>query len=451
MNSILTITMNAVIDYLLLVSVIAVLLVGVAWCIIKLARIKAPVNLHMVWLFTLITVVILPALWLYGPKLPISILSVENPFVEGILLRPVNINSGMPNEPFSLMALFSGKNIIVWLWSAGFIFLSTRLIVSGYRLSGIISSSIPVSGDILPANFFTKKVKLLRTPHLDSPVCLGLTRPLILLPNSMYQNSSPEELRMILHHELAHITRKDCWVNLFQRVVEAILFFHPFVWYASHQLTDQREQLCDNHVIRDGVSPVNYVKMLTSIAEQCLDKKEYHAVALFEGKLLTRVSSLLEPGNKNQTRASFQATVIGLMVMLMFIAIGTIHIEAKVNAGGSSGSLPVLEIQSQIESLFSTAYNLVDVDEYPAFIEQSLPNYPQTAFKQKIEGRVVVRLVIDNEGYPREPEIYKAEPEGYFEEAALESVAKFRFRPAVKDGKNVDCIARIPVVFSISK
>ena len=448
MNSILAIIMNTAINYLLLVSVIAVLFTCIAWCIISFARVKAPAHLHMIWLFTLIAIVIMPVLWLYGPKLPVFILPAGNLFADGILLQPIDFGYGMSSGDFSLISLFSGKNIIVLLWLTGFIFLSTRLIISGYHLSRIIASSIPVSGDILQSNFYTKRVKLLLSPSLDSPVCLGLIHPLIMLPDRMYQNSSYEELRMILHHEMAHIVRRDCWINLFQRVVETLLFFHPFVWYASRQLTDQREQLCDNHVIRDGASPEKYVKMLTRIAEQCLERKGYNAVALFEGKLLTRVYSLLEPGNKNQTRASLGATVTGLLILLMCLATGTVQMGAKAGVSGS-GSLPTEENQVQNKSLFPTPYNLVDVDSYPAVIQPGIPRYPLTASMQNIEGKVVVRVVIDKEGFPREAEVLSAEPEGVFEEAALKSIDGYKFRPAVKNGKNVDCIARIPVIFKL--
>jgi protein TonB len=68
---------------------------------------------------------------------------------------------------------------------------------------------------------------------------------------------------------------------------------------------------------------------------------------------------------------------------------------------------------------------------------------------QNIEGKVVVRVVIDKEGFPREAEVLSAEPEGVFEEAALKSIDGYKFRPAVKNGKNVDCIARIPVIFKL--
>jgi TonB family protein len=448
MNSVLSIAINVIFDFLVIETVIAAVLVGIAWGMIRLGRIKAPVHRHMVWLFTLIAIVIMPVLWLYTPKLTLSILPIQNP-IGAILLQEADFLSAWLADDYSYRALFSGINMIVWLWCAGFLFLTTRLILSGYRLSRIIDSSTLVSDDILPKKVLAGKIKLLLTSQVDSPVCLGLLRPLILLPEQMYYNSSREELRMMLRHEIAHIERKDCWVNLFQRIVEAFLFFHPLVWYASLQLTHQREQLCDNHVIADGISPTNYIKMLTRIVEQGFEKKCFHALALFEGKLLIRMRSLLEPDNTNQIKASRWATVAGVMVMFMFLVIGTVRIEAEAGISHSQGLIPREETVKQSED-WETC-NLRDVDQRPSILYQHGPIYPFSATKEGIEGKVMIRATVDKDGYAREPEVVSAEPEGVFEEAALDAIAESRFKPAIKDGKRVDCVVILPIKFELPK
>jgi protein TonB len=66
-----------------------------------------------------------------------------------------------------------------------------------------------------------------------------------------------------------------------------------------------------------------------------------------------------------------------------------------------------------------------------------------------IEGRVVLKFVVGREGYANEPVVVSAEPEGIFEESALDAVTEYRFIPARKDGKCVDCIVRLPVVYKL--
>jgi D-alanyl-D-alanine endopeptidase (penicillin-binding protein 7) len=53
----------------------------------------------------------------------------------------------------------------------------------------------------------------------------------VLLPVSLISGFTTEQLSAILAHELAHIRRHDFVVNILQRCVESILFYHPAVWW----------------------------------------------------------------------------------------------------------------------------------------------------------------------------------------------------------------------------
>ena len=68
---------------------------------------------------------------------------------------------------------------------------------------------------------------LARAEEIVVPKVVGLVRPTILLPVSAITCLSPDELEMILAHELAHVRRHDMWVNLAQRLAEVVLFFNP--------------------------------------------------------------------------------------------------------------------------------------------------------------------------------------------------------------------------------
>ena len=97
----------------------------------------------------------------------------------------------------------------------------------------------------------------------------------------------------------------------------------------------------------------------------------------------------------------------------------------------------------------SPAFNLNDVDQPPSIISASVPKYPIEALGEGIEGKVVLRFIVDANGYAQEPEVVKAEPEGVFDDAALDAIINYKFKPAVKDGKNVSCIVRLPVKFAL--
>jgi periplasmic protein TonB len=103
------------------------------------------------------------------------------------------------------------------------------------------------------------------------------------------------------------------------------------------------------------------------------------------------------------------------------------------------------------DSLFVSAFKLNEVDEKPKIVRQVPLRYPFEAKQKSITGKVTVRFVVDANGVVREPQVVSAEPKGIFEEAALEAIVKFKFKPAKKGGKAVDCIAKQPLVFNLDE
>jgi len=89
------------------------------------------------------------------------------------------------------------------------------------------------------------------------------------------------------------------------------------------------------------------------------------------------------------------------------------------------------------------------VDRRPRVLKPVTPIYPHQATINGIEGRVVLRFIVDEKGEVKEPEVVKAEPEGVFEEAALAAIVKYKFIPAMIGKKNVKCIAVMPIGFEI--
>ncbi|WP_428307163.1 M56 family metallopeptidase [Lacipirellula sp.] len=112
----------------------------------------------------------------------------------------------------------------------------------------------------------SRRVALAACDGVAQPVLVGVFRPLILLPTAALAGWTPEQLDMILLHELAHVRRWDNLVNLLQRIVESILFYHPAAWILSRQVRHDREECCDATVIRHTDRPHQYAELLVSIA-----------------------------------------------------------------------------------------------------------------------------------------------------------------------------------------
>ncbi len=85
---------------------------------------------------------------------------------------------------------------------------------------------------------------------------------MVLLPVAIVTQMPPEMLEAIVAHELAHIRRYDLWVNLAQRVVETLLFYHPAVWWLSHRLRNEREFCCDELAVQATGERLAYASAL---------------------------------------------------------------------------------------------------------------------------------------------------------------------------------------------
>ncbi|MFO0999577.1 MAG: M56 family metallopeptidase [Planctomycetaceae bacterium] len=155
----------------------------------------------------------------------------------------------------------------------------------GHRLRAI---STPVSDSALCELIRTqaRRIGLKLVPvvayceRIAVPTVIGVVRPMILLPATLTAGLTINELSAILSHELAHIRRYDLWMNLLQRVIECLLFFHPVIWILSRRLSAERELCCDDLVIRSGHQPIFYVGALLRMAELCAGISPPNSVSL---------------------------------------------------------------------------------------------------------------------------------------------------------------------------
>lgn len=141
------------------------------------------------------------------------------------------------------------------------------------------------------------RVTVAVSERVATPVLLGVVRPLILLPPSALTGWSPEEIEMVLVHELAHVRRWDNLANLAQRLVESLLFFHPAVWRLSAWVRQEREACCDAAVVAHTREPHAYAELLVSIAQRTPRRGRLTPVAasgIARGPLAARVRHILQ-------------------------------------------------------------------------------------------------------------------------------------------------------------
>ncbi len=69
----------------------------------------------------------------------------------------------------------------------------------------------------------------------------------------------------MLAHEVAHIRRYDYLVNMVQVLAEALLFYHPAVWWTSGRIRRERELCCDDDAVRVCGDALRYARALTAL------------------------------------------------------------------------------------------------------------------------------------------------------------------------------------------
>jgi len=113
-----------------------------------------------------------------------------------------------------------------------------------------------------------RQIDLVMSAYISSPLTVGFARSLVLLPVAVLTALTPEQLEVVLAHELAHIRRADYLWNFLQTLVETLFFFHPAVWWLGNRLREQRELCCDDIALEFCSDPVVYATALLCLEEQ---------------------------------------------------------------------------------------------------------------------------------------------------------------------------------------
>ena len=188
----------------------------------------------------------------------------------------------------------------------------------------------------------TRAVKLAVSDELQVPTAMGFFKPLVVLPGWAVSELSAEEMNSILIHELAHLRRRDDWTNLAQKLVHAVLFFHPAVWWVEKQLSLEREMACDDFVLSQTSDPRAYAECLVAVAEKSFMRRGLALAQAAVGRLrqtTLRVTRILD-GNRRGAVRVWKPAVGLLAVSSMCVAAGLAHAPELVAFQDSAVSLP---------------------------------------------------------------------------------------------------------------
>ncbi|MGD9157333.1 MAG: TonB family protein [Desulfobacteraceae bacterium] len=409
-----------------------------------------------------------PAWWSYG----LWLLLVFRMFVPWSIKSPVSILNFFSTSPgddtyipflmeqvVSLPLIENTSNVLsldkimLFVWFAGILFFSISILLKNLMLRAAIKRITPVADRAVIGLFdecrrllaVQRNVELVVTDRVKSPALFGYLKPRLLFPLGFLNSLGKDELHCVFLHELGHLKSHDIGVSWLVTVLQIVYWFNPFVWYAFYLMRIDQEVACDAYVLSriNQVNPADYAGTIVGLLDRFIRNRQLPSLAgIIENKSQIRRRIALIMTFKKYTYKKSIASVF------MLIAIGLVFFTSS--NGLSSVNNDISQKIIKHDSLYSGADSLAEVDHPPRPVRVPAPMYPFEAASKGITGRVILKLVVGTDGYAHEPEIFSSEPEGIFDEAALEAVEEYVFQPAEKNGRAVNCIVRLPIKFDLS-
>lgn len=251
-------------------------------------------------------------------------------------------------------------NSIAYIWFfVALIILFDCLLRYVYFLKNIKKNCVRITDSpiINLENFLCAKLNvqqrpaLYESPTVFSPVTIGLWNPVIFLPKGFSREKDLTSLKLILHHELVHVARKDLLYKWVCQLLLCIHWFNPLLYQINKLINSDCELSCDEQILAQLTTfgKQLYGNVLLDTAEQTIDiKKNAFSTTLLEDKkdLKKRLNHILHYKKVPRSRLLFSTCT--LAVALLFTACSTVWVSSD-----NTSSSNTKDTDSEKESLFS--------------------------------------------------------------------------------------------------
>ena len=257
---------------------------------------------------------------------------------------------------------------------------------------------------------------------------------------------SDDELRCILAHESLHVRQSHSLDILYARLICCLAWFNPFAWLIMRELRSVHEFQADAASL-DACSREDYLHLLY---RQATGTGYGHITNNFKSINLKKRIIMM---NKSKTRFGAWKVVAALPVVALLLVVGCKHattetveqtavIEATVEPvlfDYSEDSLPEGFTAPEYEGGMEALYK---------YLAENI-QYPEQAKSDGIQGRVLIRFVVMNDGSIVNVEVAKGIGGGCDEEAVRVVKGMSKWKPAIYEGKTVNVNYALPITFKL--
>jgi beta-lactamase regulating signal transducer with metallopeptidase domain len=340
-----------------------------------------------------------------------TIASVTTPQIPSSA-TPLEESSGMS----SVVSAIQPSSLLLPLWIAGVVMNLSGLLLGLWRLRRVASQSVVVSEGpwaemarpIASTLGLRREVRLLQSDQGAVLVTWGWLAPKVLLP-AHAESWSPERMRVVLAHELAHIRRGDWGIQMAGELLRMVYWFNPLVWLAASRLRLESERACDDHVVNLGVPGRDYAVHLLELARAFghARKIPVPAVAIVPrpSSLQRRIAAMLNArlSRRPVTRLARLGTFAAMLVAAVPIALFAQNTFTTVSGSIVDESAAVLPgvvvvaldrdrgIRHEVHTDRSGRFELTGLPQGRYTLEAELPGFQTFAQQLTLSGEDVHR------------------------------------------------------------
>ena len=325
-------------------------------------------------------------------------------------------------------------------------------------LSGIILLGLKLLAEMahLLLIVFRKKISGNKVIRLSGNKVSGFTAFGHIFIDEALSAGDEEE---IIRHEQKHLDRKHFFDIIFIELIKIFQWFNPFVYMFDRSLRAVHEYQADEECLNSGIPVVSYQGLMLN---QVFRTRVFSAASRFSNPTLIKNRMIMMTKKRSKALANLKMLLVLPFVVLLLIIFSTCAKKSFDNFTGSEILPPpesvVTAENSQPKSL-KEGDAFVVVEEMPVFPGGDIAllkyiaentQYPAEAKENNIQGRVIIRFKIMDDGVVKDASVIKG-VDPLLDSEALRVVSNLpSFQPGKQGGVAVPVWYMVPITFALS-